>query len=343
MTLKEALGRVIGRRDLTREEMAAVMGQMLGGEATPAQVGALAAALRMKGETEDELLGAAEAMRARAARLFPKAAVVLDTCGTGGDGAHTFNISTAVAFVAAGAGVTVAKHGNRAVSSRCGSSDVLAALGVPMERSHALVQQDIDERGIGFLFAPSHHSAMKHVAGARREIGFHSVFNLLGPLTNPAGARFQLLGTFAGERLEQTARVLGRLGATRAWVVHGRDGLDELSPCGLTDVAALDADGRVRRFEVHPEEAGLAPVTPDAIAGGDAAENAARLTALLAGERSGVRTAVLYNAAAALLVVGRAASLREGVERAAESIDSGAAAGKLRALVLAGAEAGGTP
>jgi anthranilate phosphoribosyltransferase len=333
MTLKEALGRVVGRRDLTREEMARVMGQMLAGEATPAQVGAFAVALRMKGETEDEILGAAEAMRACAARIHPKADVVLDTCGTGGDGAHTFNISTAVAFVAAGAGVTVAKHGNRAVSSRCGSSDVLAALGVSMERTHEQVAHDVDTHGVGFLFAPSHHGALRHVAPARREIGLHTVFNLLGPLTNPAGARYQLLGTFAGERLEQTARVLARLGSKRAWVVHGRDGLDELSPCTVSDVAELCEDGSVRTFTVSPEDAGLERVPPESLAGGDVEENARRLKTLLAGERSGVRTAVVLNAAAALVVVGKAADLKEGVMRAVESIDSGAAASKLEALV----------
>jgi anthranilate phosphoribosyltransferase len=336
MTLKEALAKVIQRHDFSREEMAEVMGLMLAGEATHAQVGSLATALRMKGVTEDELLGAAEAMRACATRLSPKADVVLDTCGTGGDGAHTFNISTAVAFVAAGAGVTVAKHGNRAVSSRCGSSDVLAALGVPMERPHEQVARDIDEHGLGFLFAPSHHSALRHVAPARRELGFHSIFNLLGPLTNPAGARYQLLGTFAGDRVEQTARVLARLGSRRAWVVHGQDGLDELSPCGPSDVAELREDGSVRTFTVTPEEAGLSKVPPEAIAGGDAEENARRLKALLAGERSGVRTAVLLNAAAALVVVGKAAHLREGVMKAAESIDSGAAAAKLEMLVRGG-------
>ncbi len=311
------------------------MGQMLAGEATPAQVGALATALRMKGETEDELLGAAEAMRACAARLTPAAPVVLDTCGTGGDGAHTFNISTAVAFVAAGAGVTVAKHGNRAVSSRCGSADVLAALGLRLERPHADVTRDIDTHGLGFLFAPSHHGALRHVAQARRELGFHSVFNLLGPLTNPAGARYQLLGTFAAERVEQTARVLARLGSRRAWVVHGHDGLDELSPCGASDVAALDETGAVRLFTVTPEDAGLARVPPESLKGGDAAQNAERLRALLHGEPrpDGVRTAVLLNAAAALVVVGRATSLREGVAQAAHALDSGAAAAKLHSLL----------
>ncbi|MBJ6759650.1 anthranilate phosphoribosyltransferase [Myxococcaceae bacterium JPH2] len=336
MTLKEALGKVVSRRDLTREEMASVMGQMLAGEASPAQVGALAAALRMKGETEDEILGAAEAMRACAARISPTAEVVLDTCGTGGDGAHTFNISTAVAFVAAGAGVTVAKHGNRAVSSRCGSADVLAALGVSMERPHAHVARDIDEHGVGFLFAPSHHSALRHVAQARRDLGFHSVFNLLGPLTNPAGARYQLLGTFDGKRVEQTARVLGRLGSRRAWVVHGHDGLDEISPCGPTEVAELREDGTVRIFTVSPTDAGLDTVPREAIAGGDAEENAHRLKALLAGERNGLRTAVLLNAAGALVVVGHANDLTEGVRKAEHAIDSGAAARKLAALVQGG-------
>lgn len=333
MTLKEALGLVLQRRDLSREEMARVMGLMLAGEATPAQVGALATALRMKGETEDEILGAAEAMRARATRLHPQAEVVLDTCGTGGDGAHTFNISTTVAFVAAGAGVTVAKHGNRAVSSRCGSADVLQALGVPMDRAIEQVARDIDEHGLGFLYAPSHHSAMRHVAGARREIGFYSIFNLLGPLTNPAGARYQLLGTYAAERVAQTARVLHRLGSRRAWVVHGHDGLDELSPCAPSDVAELREDGSVRTFTVTPEDAGLERVPPEALAGGDAEDNARLLRALLDGERTQVRTAVLLNTAAALVVVGKADNLRDGVKQAAHAIDSGAAKRKLEALV----------
>jgi anthranilate phosphoribosyltransferase len=272
-------------------------------------------------------------MRACAAKLSPRAEVVLDTCGTGGDGAHTFNISTAVAFVAAGAGVTVAKHGNRAVSSRCGSADVLAALGVQMERPHERVARDIDEHGVGFLFAPSHHSAMKHVAQARKDLGFHSVFNLLGPLTNPAGARYQLLGTFAGNRLEQTARVLGRLGSRRAWVVHGDDGLDEVSPCAPTRVAELCEDGTVRTFTVRPEDAGLEVVSREAIAGGDAEENAQRLRALLDGERSALRTAVLLTAAAALVGVGLALNLRAGVKKAEHAIDSGSAARKLAALI----------
>jgi anthranilate phosphoribosyltransferase len=202
-----------------------------------------------------------------------------------------------------------------------------------MERSHEAVSRDIDEHGVGFLFAPSHHSAMKHVAQARREMGFHSFFNLLGPLTNPAGARYQLLGTFAGERLVQTARVLGRLGSRRAWVVHGQDGLDEVTPCGPTDVAELREDGTVRTFVVTPEDAGLERIPREAIAGGDAEHNSRLLKALLEGERSGIRTAVLLNAAAALVVVGQAADLREGVKRAAEAIDSGAAARKLAALL----------
>jgi anthranilate phosphoribosyltransferase len=227
----------------------------------------------------------------------------------------------------------VAKHGNRAVSSRCGSADVLAALGLPMERSHEGVSRDIDEHGVGFLFAPSHHSALRHVAQARREMGFHSFFNLLGPLTNPAGARYQLLGTFAGERLEQTARVLGRLGSRRAWVVHGQDGLDEVSPCAPTNVAELREDGTVRLFTVSPEDAGLERVSRESIAGGEAEENARLLKALLEGERSGIRTAVLLNAAAALVVVGLAANLPEGVKRAEAAIDSGAAARKLAALI----------
>jgi anthranilate phosphoribosyltransferase len=336
--VREALAKVIRRESLSSEDMAKVMGTMLAGGATAAQVGALAAALRMKGETEDEVYGAAQAMRSVAARIHPRAERVIDTCGTGGDGARTINLSTAAAFVVAGAGVTVAKHGNRAVSSQCGSSDVLAALGVPIELPHKEIESAIDTHGIGFLFAPSHHGALRHVADVRREIGSHSIFNLLGPLTNPAGARYHLMGTFDRSRLVSTARVLAKLGSVRAWVVHGHDGLDEVSPCAPTDVASLESDGHVRCFTISPADAGLAPVDVSAIAGGDAKHNARVLLAVLEGERSGARDAVILNASAALVVAGDAKDLREGAALATRSIDTGAARAKLAALARMGVQ-----
>ncbi len=312
------------------------MEQILAGEATDAQIAGLLVALRMNGETAEELVGFARAMRRHSRPLFPEGhvpdlGVVVDTCGTGGDASGTFNISTAAAFVVAGAGVRVAKHGNRSISSRCGSADVLEALGINPEHELELAGRAIEQVGIGFLFAPAAHPAMKHAMRARRDLRLRTVFNLLGPLTNPAGASAQVAGVFSAEFAERMARALGELGVQRAFVVHGRDGLDEISLSGPTFVAEL-ISGTVRTYEVTPEDFGLARAPLAALAGGDAAENAAIVRAVLAAERSPRRDAVLMNASAALVAAGRAADFRAGAVVAAESIDSGAAASKLDSL-----------
>jgi anthranilate phosphoribosyltransferase len=296
-------------------------------------VGAFLAALRLKGETVDEIAGAAEVMRARAERVQVAAEIFVDTCGTGGDGRNTFNISTTAAFVVAGAGVTVAKHGNRAVSSRSGSADVLAALGVDVDAGIKVVERAIAEVGIGFLFAPRLHPAFKAVAGIRRELGVRTVFNLLGPLANPAGARHQVMGVYEPRWVPIIGGVLAALGALHAFVVHG-SGLDEISVTGMTHVAEVKA-GEVERFCIVPEDLGLPRHAESEIAGGDAAHNATILRDVLGGQRGAPRDAVLANAAAALVCAGAAADLRAGVVVAAESIDRGAATEKLRRLVEA--------
>lgn len=304
----------------------------LSGEATPAQVGAAVTAMRMRGETVGEITACARALRAAVLPLDQPYPVV-DTCGTGGDGQHTFNISTAAALVAAGAGVKVAKHGGRAVSSRSGSSDVLAALGVNLAATPEQSRRALDEAGVCFLFAPAHHRAMAHVAPVRSELGFRTIFNLLGPLSNPAGARRQVMGVYDLRLLEPLARVLGALGAERAWTVHG-GGLDELSVSGPTDVVEW-RDGGVRLFTITPEAVGLRRSPVEALRGGDPAENAAALRALLDGAPGPYRDVVLLNAAAALLVADSVETLREGVERAAAAIDDGRAAEALYGLVRA--------
>jgi anthranilate phosphoribosyltransferase len=287
--------------------------------------------MRARGETVEEIAGAARAMRARAVRVrAPEGAI--DTCGTGGDAKGTHNISTCTAFVVAGAGVPVAKHGNRSVSSRSGSADVLAALDVNIECRPETITKCIEGCGLGFMFAPTHHAAMRHVAKARTELGTRTIFNLLGPLANPAGVKYQVVGVFSEAWVEPIARVLGLLGAERAWVVHGADGLDELTTTGISHVAVLDA-GRVSTFKVSPKNAGLSEAKPEDLIGGDAAENAAHIRAVLGGNQGPFRDIVLLNAAAALLVAGKAKTLREGVALAAESIDSGKAKGVLEALV----------
>jgi anthranilate phosphoribosyltransferase len=304
---------------------------MMTGNATPAQVAGLLMALRVRGETIEEITAGAEALRARMTRIqAPPGAI--DTCGTGGDAAGTHNISTAAAIVVAGCGVPVAKHGNRGLSSRSGSSDVLTALGVNIEAELGLVEEAIRTAGIGFMMAPRHHGAMRHVAGPRVELGTRTIFNLLGPLANPAGVKRQVVGVFAAQWVEPLATVLGRLGAERAWVVHGRDGLDELSTSGATLVAEWDGNG-VRTFEVTPEQAGLPRARLEDLTGGDPAHNAEALRAVLAGVRGPLRDAVLLGSAGALIVAGRTGSLREGAAMAAQSIDSGAAARALERLV----------
>lgn len=301
----------------------------LQGEPTPAQIGAAVTAMRMRGETVGEITACARVMRRSAVRLDHPYDVV-DTCGTGGDGLHTFNISTAAALVAAGGGLKVAKHGTRALSSRSGSSDVLTELGVNVEAGLERSRRALDEAGICFLYAPAHHGAMRHVQPIRAELGFRTIFNLLGPLSNPAGARRQVLGVAEPRRLEPLARVLGALGAEHAWVVHG-EGLDEMTTTGVTQVAEW-RDGALRLFRITPDAVGLAPAGLSDLRGGSPVENAAALRALLDGRRSAYRDVVLLNAAAAFLVGGRAETLRDGVEIAAASIDDGRAAAALARL-----------
>jgi anthranilate phosphoribosyltransferase len=332
--LKQAVQKLVEGRDLSHSEVEASFETIFAGEATPALLGAFLVAFRMKGETPEEIAAAAGVMRRRATPVrVPENRVVLDTCGTGGDGAGTFNLSTAAALVVAGSGsVTVAKHGNRSVSSRSGSADVLAASGVDVEAPLSVVEKCLEELYIGFLFAPLLHQAMKHVAPVRREVGIRSVFNLLGPLANPARAPRQLLGVYAPGLVPVVARTLAHLGTERALVVHGEDGLDEVSPSGPTRAAWVEG-GVVRELTLTPEQAGLERISPEGIRGGEAADNARVLALVLAGEPGPVRQAVLLNAGAAFWVAGAADSLAEGVKYAARSIDSGAARERLAGLV----------
>ena len=330
--IREAIARLVERADLEQGEAEAVMHEIMSGEATPVQIGAFATALRMKGETAAEIAGCARAMRAKCVRVVTATKPLMDTCGTGGDGAGTFNVSTAVALVIAGAGVPVAKHGNRSVSSRCGSADVLEALGVKIDLRPEEMARCIDEAGIGFLFAPLLHPAMKHAALPRREIGIRTIFNILGPLTNPASASSQLLGVYDPGLVETMAEVLDMLGVHSALVVHGAGGLDELSLSGTNRVARLQ-DGRVDSFHVDPRALGLPPAGPADIRGGSPEDNAAMMKAVLGGERGAVRDTVLLNAAAGLVAAERAGGFEEGLGLAVRSIDSGAALGKLDSLV----------
>ena len=328
--IQQAIARLVDRHDLTRAEAVAVMNEIADGGATPAQVGAFLAALRLKGETVDEIAGAAEVMRARVDRVRVEQEVFVDTCGTGGDGSNTFNISTGAAFVVAGAGVCVAKHGNRSVSSRCGSADVLAALGVDVEAVKETVERCIAECGIGFLFAPRLHPAFKAVAGIRRELGIRSVFNLLGPLANPAGASRQVMGVYEPRWVPILGGVLAALGARHAFVVHG-EGLDEIAVTGMTHVAEVK-DGAVERYAILPEDLGVRRWQRSEIAGGDADRNATILRDVFSGQKGAPRDAVLANAAAALVAAEAAPTLREGVRLAAEAVDRGAARDKLERL-----------
>ncbi|MEO0034526.1 MAG: Anthranilate phosphoribosyltransferase [Pseudomonadota bacterium] len=329
--IKPLLARVALGESLSEAEAEAVFAEIMSGEATPAQIGGLLMALRVRGETVAEITGAARIMRAKSLPVEAPADAI-DTCGTGGDGSGTYNISTAAAFVVAGCGVPVAKHGNRALSSKSGSADVLAALGVNLDADLALVQESLVTNHIGFLMAPRHHSAMRHVAGPRVELGTRTLFNLLGPLANPANTRFQVIGVFAERWVEPLAEVLGRLGSERAWVVHGSDGLDELTTTGPSTVAEL-RDGRVHRFTVTPDQAGLPRADAAALKGGDAAANAQALRALLGGAPGAYRDIVVLNAAAALVVAGRAGDLAAAARLAEHAIDSGAAAASLDRLI----------
>ncbi|MBI1317733.1 MAG: anthranilate phosphoribosyltransferase [Candidatus Hydrogenedens sp.] len=331
MTLRDALDQLTRRHDLTQADAAAVLRIIMSGEATPAQTGALLAALRTKGETVDEIAGFAETMRAFATRVITRRTPLVDTCGTGGDRSGTFNISTTAAFVAAGAGAAVAKHGNRSATSKCGSADVLEHLGVNIDASPETVGKCLDEIGIGFLFARSLHGAMKHVGPIRAELGVRTVFNILGPLTNPAGADAQVMGVFDAALLEPIAEVLVRLGVRHAYVVAGADGLDEITLSASTHVAEA-RDGAVRTYEINPEHFGCESAPKEAVLGGDASENAGILVKVLEGQTGPRRDIVLMNAAAALAAAGVAHDLREGFGLAARAIDSGAALEKLEAL-----------
>ena len=331
MTVGEALQKVVRGESLNADEAAGAMTMIMGGEAPATQVAALLTALRMKGETVEEIAGFARIMREHAVRLSPTRTPLVDTCGTGGDKLKTFNISTAAAFVVAGAGVGVAKHGNRSVTSKSGSADVLEALGITLTIPPAAVEACIDRIGIGFLFAPSFHPAMKHAGPVRKEIGIRTVFNILGPLTNPAGAPCQVIGVFDAALTEPLARVLGMLGSLRAFVVHGLVGLDEWSTAGPTQVSEL-RDGAVTTRIYRSADVGLPEAPPDALLGGGPAENAELIHALFRGQAGPQRDIVLLNAAAALVAAGAATHIADGIEQAAVSIDSGAALAKLVAL-----------
>jgi len=329
---KDHLATIISRTDLNQSQMAEMMSEIFDGKTTDAQVGAMMAALATKGETVEELAGAARAMRKKAHRIQAAAMPVVDTCGTGGDGLKTFNISTTTAFVVAGCGVTVAKHGNRSVSSKCGSADVLETLGVKLDTDPEVVEEAVQAIGIGFLFAPLYHSAMRFAAKARTEVGLRSIFNMLGPLTNPAGANCQLLGVFAPQLTEMFAEALRLLGAKSAVVVHGHDGLDEISVCAPTRVSQLEND-MIRTYDIYPEQYFGRLADPDQMTGGDPAENAAITRTILTGEKGPRRDVVLLNTAAALVACQKAADLKTGIAMAEEAVDSGAAMGKLEALV----------
>jgi anthranilate phosphoribosyltransferase len=330
--IQEAINELLEGRSLDRAQARAVMNFIMAGEATPAQIAGFLVALRAKGESADEIAGCAEAMRAHVLAVRPRRDDLVDTAGTGGDGAHTFNISTGAALVAAAAGAGVAKHGNRAVSSESGSADVLEALGFRLELPPERIERSIDELGFGFLFAPAHHPAMRHAAGVRRELAARTVFNVLGPLTNPAGARAQVVGVYSPSLVRTIAEVLARLGARRAFVVHGAHGIDELSPAGPNMVCEV-VDGAVRERTIDPIDLGVPRCPPGELRGGTPAQNAELIRQVFAGADGGRRSAVLLNAAGAIAAGGVADDLREGLELAREAVDSGAAAARLDELV----------
>jgi anthranilate phosphoribosyltransferase len=328
---KALIGKVATGAALTREEAAGAFEQMMAGEATPSQMGALLMGMRVRGETVDEITGAVSAMRAKMLRVSAPPDAI-DVVGTGGDASGSFNISTCAALIVAGAGVPVAKHGNRALSSRSGAADVLTALGVKIDLDPETIARCIREAGIGFMFAPAHHPAIKNVAATRVELGTRTIFNLLGPLANPAGVRRQMIGVFSKQWTQPLAQVLKNLGAERIWVVHGSDGLDEITTSGPTSVTALE-NGAVKTFEIAPEEFGLRKVKPEALRGGDAAVNAKAVQNVLEGKESAFRDVALLNAAAALVVAGKAKDLKDGLHAAAHSVDSGEAEGRLDRLI----------
>ncbi len=329
---KENLSKIVKREDLNEEQMSQMITEIFSGNITDAQIGAMMAALATKGETFEELAGAARAMRRKALRIQTSASTVVDTCGTGGDGAHTFNISTTTSFVVAACGVTVAKHGNRSVSSQCGSADLLEALGVKLDTAPEIVEEAVQDIGIGFLFAPLYHGAMRFAAKARKEVGLRSIFNMLGPLTNPAGANCQLLGVYAPELTEMFAHALQLLGAKRAFVVHGHDGLDEISVCAPTRISELK-DGLIRTYDISPEQFFSERAKPADLLGGNPEENAQITRNILNGEKGPKRNVVLINAAAALVAAGQAEDLKQGIRMAETAIDDGDAARKMEALI----------
>ncbi|MBI3600837.1 MAG: anthranilate phosphoribosyltransferase [Nitrospinae bacterium] len=329
--IREAIAKVIEKRDLTESEMSGAFEEIMSGGASPAQIGSFITALRMKGETVDEITGAAKVMREKALHIKTKSKTIVDTCGTGGDESGTFNISTTTAFVAAGAGLTVAKHGNKSVSSKSGSADVLRTLGVNIEAEVSHVEKCLDEIGIGFLFAPLLHSAMKFAIGPRREIGIRTIFNILGPLTNPAGAHSQVLGVYDHRLTEPLSKVLCRLGSTHVFVVHGADGLDEITLTGKTYISELKG-GEIKNYEIVPEDFGLKRCKNEELLGGDSEINARITLDILNGKKGPQRDIILLNAAAAITAGGKARDLKEGIGAASEAIDSGMAMKKLEGL-----------
>jgi anthranilate phosphoribosyltransferase len=330
--IQPALARLLDGHDLSREDARAVMDQIMRGDATAGQIGGFLVALRLKGETADEITGCAEAMRDHVLPVKPTREDLVDTAGTGGDGGMTFNISTAAALVAAAAGAGVAKHGNRSISSKSGSADVLEALGFELDLAPERIARSIDELGFGFMFAPTHHPSMKHAGPVRRELAARTVFNVLGPLTNPAGARAQVVGVYSPALVPVITRVLAQLGARRAFVVHGAFGVDELSPAGPNLVGEV-VDGDVHERQIDPEELGIERCAPEELRGGDATANAAAIRTVFEGGNGGHRSAILLNAAGAIAAGGHAKDLQEGIGYAREALDSGAAAERLEQLI----------
>jgi anthranilate phosphoribosyltransferase len=328
---KALIGKVATGATLSREEAASAFDRMMSGEATPSQMGGLLMGLRLRGETVDEITGAVTTMRAKMQKVAAPPDAI-DVVGTGGDASGSYNISTCAAFIVAGAGIPVAKHGNRALSSRSGAADVLGALGVKIDLRPDEITRCIYEAGIGFMFAPAHHPAMKHVGPTRVELGTRTIFNLLGPLSNPAGVKRQMVGVFSRQWVEPLANVLKNLGSERAYVVHGSDGLDEITTSGATTVASLEG-GKVTVFEIKPEDVGLPASKPEQLRGGDAEANAAALTDVLQGKKGPFRDVAILNAAAAIVVAGKAKDLKEGVAVATKSVDSAEAEGRLDRLV----------
>jgi len=329
--IKEAIAKLVKGEDLSKNEIELAMEEIMTGQALPTQIAAFLTAMRIKGETIDEIVGAAEIMRRHVTKIRTRHPVVLDTCGTGGDECHTFNVSTIAAFVVAGTGVIVAKHGNRNVSSGCGSADLLKALGVNIEAEEHIVSKCLDEIGIGFLFAPALHKAMRYAIGPRKEIGIRTIFNLLGPMTNPAGATHQLLGVYDSKLTKPIADALGRLGSKHALVVHGRDGLDEVTTTDKTQVSELK-NGKIRTYEISPRDFGIKKAKPDDFEGGDPDENAKIAMDILSGGEGPKHDIVVLNAGCAIYAADKADSIKEGIKSAEESLESGAALGKLQLL-----------